>query len=144
MLNLSKIFILILETLVLCLIICPFHVHANNNPVEQVFFDYADEQSRQTNFEAAVDGFTNVLEINPENTEAYFMRGLNLTRLGEYELAIQDFSEAIARSPKGSESYYWRAEARKLSGDRLGAVADYSRASQLKMFNTMPKFVIRR
>ena len=55
--------------------------------------------------EATVSDYSRVLELVPEDAEAFNNRGLAFDDLGEYELALEDYGCAISLRPGFSESF---------------------------------------
>lgn len=74
-------------------------------------------------YDAAIADFDKVIELNPENTHAYYNRGLAKFRLGDiesekgntekarqlYEAGIADSTQAIKRTPEDTNAYHNRA-----------------------------------
>lgn len=46
------------------------------------------------NFQAAIDSYTQVLQIQPDSAGAYLMRGMAYREIGNRQLAIEDFQQA--------------------------------------------------
>ncbi len=110
-------------------------------------------------FKGAIADFDKALEINPEYTIAYNLRGAAKFKIGDYIGAIEDYTKAIeidsaysmplkysVRESKGGISeidklnvidpkyafaYFNRGLARKEIDDYEGAIADYSTAIQI-------------
>ena len=74
-------------------------------------------------YDEAIADFNKVIELNPENTHAYYNRGLAKFRLGDiesekgntekarqlYEAGIADSTQAIKRTPEDANAYHNRA-----------------------------------
>jgi tetratricopeptide (TPR) repeat protein len=73
-----------------------------------------------------IDNLTN------ERAEAYFMRGINKSKVGEVKGAIQDLTTAVELSPTYSNAYFSRAMIRSQSGDQMGAVLDFTSSIKLR------------
>ncbi len=79
----------------------------------------------------AVADCNEALRADPDNAEAYILRG-NLKRRGlERDGAIADFTEALKLKPAAAEVFLHRAETFRDSGDTAKAKADYSEAVKL-------------
>jgi len=50
---------------------------------------------RISHYKEAIKDFTRVIEIDPENANAYFNRGCCYDSVGELDLAISDYSIAL-------------------------------------------------
>ena len=56
-------------------------------------------------YPAALKEFSELIKIDPEFGDAYYLRGTVYANFGEYDLAIKDLSEAIRRDPKNPLAY---------------------------------------
>lgn len=68
----------------------------------------------------------------PNDTEAYYNRGIAYYKEHEYDKAITAFSEVIKREPDHAEAYYNRGNVYR---DELGfdeVIIDYTKAIELK------------
>jgi hypothetical protein len=90
---------------------------------------YLDGESGD--FAAAVQGFTRVLELDPDMVWARLYRGDALRRVRRPADAIADYDRAIALAPALAPAYEGRARARLDLGDRERALADARRAQEL-------------
>jgi tetratricopeptide (TPR) repeat protein len=80
---------------------------------------------------AAIAEFTNVLLMDPNNTDAYVNRSYAFSRLGEFEKAIDDCNKAIAIDPKHAGAFGNRAVANAMRGNFPSAIGDYDIALEL-------------
>src|SRR5690606_16285079 len=78
--------------------------------------------------EAAIDAFTNAIDLDPDMAVAYLHRGNAYAEAQEAELAIADLDRAIELAPDMPIAYTSRADAYMLRGDVEAALADLSRA----------------
>jgi len=85
---------------------------------------------------AAAD-FDRVIEMNPKNVDAYYLRAKAYGKLEEWKKAIQDYSTVIELDPDNWEAYQGRgfAKAIKEIGDTQGAIADFTAAIKLNPDN---------
>ncbi|MBD2740892.1 TonB family protein [Coleofasciculus sp. FACHB-1120] len=83
-------------------------------------------------YKAAVDLLSKVLEVNPNDTEAYYNRAVALVELEDYKKAIADYSKVLQLDPQDDEAYLNRGLARTELEDDAGAIADYSEVIKLK------------
>ncbi|HBB33418.1 MAG TPA: hypothetical protein DC064_16845 [Cyanobacteria bacterium UBA9273] len=95
-------------------------------------FEQGNDKIRAEDYEGAVEAFTQVLKMNPQDAEAYYNRGLALAQLEEYEKAIADYSKVLELNPDDLEAYDNRALARARLQDYLGAIADYTQVLERK------------
>ena len=75
--------------------------------------------------EKAVEEFTKVIAICPDNVEAYYRRGLAHLKLKNDQKANQDFTEVIRLKPDDFKGYSKRQVARFSLGEYEGALNDY-------------------
>jgi tetratricopeptide (TPR) repeat protein len=61
-------------------------------------------------YPAALADFSRAIEMQPENGNRYFWRGLTYYDQQDYPAALSDFSKAIELQPEGSGIYHWRGE----------------------------------
>ena len=80
----------------------------------------------------ALKDYDRILELDPENTMAYFNRAMARLDSAQYRAAVVDLSEAIRRQGEDdlllSAPYELRGDAYVQLGDYRKAVADYSKA----------------
>ncbi|NJN96831.1 MAG: tetratricopeptide repeat protein, partial [Anaerolineales bacterium] len=77
---------------------------------------------------ANLASLTDVLSKNPNDPQAYNMRGSVLGQSGRYQEAITDFDKAIALDATYAQAYANRALANRQLGQVDLALADYDRA----------------
>ena len=51
-------------------------------------------------YQRAIAEFSQTIELDPQYTEAYYIRGLSYANLGQYERAIQNYDNAIELDPQ--------------------------------------------
>ncbi len=86
-------------------------------------------------YATAVEAYTCVIELTPEDAFAWNNRGVAYYRLGELELALADYSRAIELNPTYVLAYTNRALVYTDLGDYELAIADYSAALELDPAN---------
>lgn len=74
---------------------------------------------------------TQNIRISPNDTKAYYNRGLTYQHLENKAAAIGDYTEAIRINPSYAEAYRDRGLARADLGNRKGAVEDLREAAKL-------------
>jgi tetratricopeptide (TPR) repeat protein len=75
--------------------------------------------------------YTQLIQLQPANADAYYNRGCARERLGDPQGAIQDYTQAIRWRPDDPDPYHGRGNARYDLGDLNGAIGDYNRAIRL-------------
>ncbi|OHB69399.1 MAG: hypothetical protein A2W23_01505 [Planctomycetes bacterium RBG_16_43_13] len=76
--------------------------------------------------------YDKVIQLNPNDVEAYCNRAIARYEFGDYAGALVDFSKAIQLNPNYAEAYCKRGNANRELGRYKDAITDYSKAIQLK------------
>lgn len=85
---------------------------------------------RTQNLEEQISLFSQAIELDSKNLDAYFYRGLAKFNLEEYHEAILDYTKVIFYKPD-ADSYYNRANAKFNLNDYQGALLDYTKAIEI-------------
>ncbi|MEE9611547.1 MAG: tetratricopeptide repeat protein, partial [Desulfatiglandales bacterium] len=72
--------------------------------------------------------YTQAIEINKRDGDAYYNRGLVFVRMKKYEKAVKDFSETIKLEPRAADAYCNRGNANLQMGKIDMALKDYNAA----------------
>jgi tetratricopeptide (TPR) repeat protein len=79
----------------------------------------------------AIADYTQVIQLDPQESAAYNNRGLVYAELGDLMRAIADYTQAIQLDPQYAIAFCNRGVAYDYSGDVNSAIADYTQAIQL-------------
>ena len=79
----------------------------------------------------AIEAYSHVIELNPNNVATYNNRGNAYTIKGDYTRAIADYTKAIDLNPDYAEAYNNRGIAYDNKGQVDLAIADYTKAIDL-------------
>ena len=71
------------------------------------------------------------LELNPEMSSAWFLRGFNNYSLENYKDAIVDFTVALNFNPEYAEAWFYRGKAKQQQGNLWDALTDLNKAREL-------------
>jgi tetratricopeptide (TPR) repeat protein len=82
-------------------------------------------ESYKPNYNLAIEDFTRVIKIDPDNADAYSERALTYTRKKDYNRAITDFSRAIQIDPDNRLFYKHRGDVYMEKKDYNRAIEDY-------------------
>ena len=93
------------------------------------------KDSKVQNLSLAIADYTKVIELSPEDAEAYKWRGNSFRHLHDYTNAISDFTKAIELNPKSGDIYKGRADVYYSVENWPLAIADYTRAIELIAVN---------
>jgi len=77
---------------------------------------------------SAIQTYTRVLDINPENIEAYVYRGMCKYYIGDFAGSITDYDTALKIQPNYAEAYNLRGIAKGEMKDKIGACDDWHKA----------------
>jgi len=97
-------------------------------PIPPDYMSIAREASALGLFHEALKAVQSEIEINPENEQAYLMRGNIYFELDDIEAAIKDFERAIEINPNFSQAYHTRALVLVNIEDFEGAIINFSTA----------------
>ncbi|MEA5534145.1 tetratricopeptide repeat-containing serine protease family protein [Crocosphaera sp. XPORK-15E] len=101
--------------------------------LKQTYFMRASNYSTLKEWNKAIADFTKIIELDPNNAEHYFVRGLYRHLEGkDLQGALADLTKAIALKPDSANAYHLRAE---VYGNQLKdaekAKLDYKKAEEL-------------
>ena len=54
----------------------------------------------------AIECYDKALEINPQNADAYYKKGLSLSTIEKYAEAIECYDKALEINPQNADAYY--------------------------------------
>jgi len=75
--------------------------------------------------------YKKALELDPNNSKAYFHLGVSYGEAGQYEKALNAINRAIALQPEDGDYYYARGWIHSLAGNPDKAKRDMQRAADL-------------
>lgn len=85
----------------LCLIVLVLFFHTiSHAQTNKEIFESGVRLFKQGEYQSAIDTFTKLIELAPENADAYKNRGVSYMKLDQFDLAIQDFETAKAIFPE--------------------------------------------
>ena len=98
----------------------------------QSFFQFGNTCLFLSQFQGAIDAYTQSLQLNPNIAESYNKRGIAKSNIGQYESAFSDFNEAIRLNPKFATAYTNRGYYTKVKLEQYKeAIADFDTAIDL-------------
>jgi len=89
------------------------------------------EKNRMSDFKTAIKDFTNIIDLDAENYEAYYYRGNVKLNLRDAKGALIDYNKAIELKPDYADAFYNRANCKQYLNDKDGACNDWSMAAAL-------------
>lgn len=85
---------------------------------------------RASNPDEKINLFSQAIELDPENLDAYFYRGVTKDNIGDYEGAILDYTKVIFFEPS-ADVYFNRGNSKYSLMDYVGAKEDFEKALAL-------------
>jgi len=82
-------------------------------------------------YPSAIDDFTSLIELEPDNARAYMERGRTFIKMGYFQDALDDFEMAIELKPYYAMAYFYAAELLFNLGDTEVALKYAQRAASL-------------
>ena len=79
----------------------------------------------------AIRYFGKVIKLEPENTKAYFHRGVSYGEIGQYENSLASINKAIELDSEKGLFYYGRGRVYLLAGDKEKAIEDFKQAATM-------------
>ncbi|MDO7171915.1 tetratricopeptide repeat protein [Mariniflexile sp. AS56] len=109
--------------IILIVTICQFTTYAQARK-------FLRQATKTNDLNEKIELYTQVIELEPKNLDAYFYRGLAKNDLGDYSGAIVDYSKIIVIQPD-ADTYYNRGNSRYSIKNYVGAKDDYENAYKL-------------
>lgn len=94
----------------------------------QNYCDRGREHFKQERYQAAIEDFTQALQMKPVMVEVYRLRGCAYREAGMYQQAHADFQKALELNPNNVTVYYNRGYCYRLQSNFSAAVEDYTKA----------------
>ena len=101
------------------------------NPLANNSFNNGVDKYEQGDYQGAIDDWSKVIEINPQEVDAYYNRGIAKDKLGDHQGAIADYTKAIEINPQYANAYLNRGIDRETVNDLKGACLDWRKAAGL-------------
>lgn len=92
---------------------------------------HAKQLMQQNQFHAANKILLQLIQAQPQNSEAFYLLGTSLSLIGQWESATQYLSAAIKLNPKVPQFYHNLGLVYKETGEVLTAIEQYNKALQL-------------
>lgn len=106
-----------------------------NNSLYSQLIKKGLRESKQEQYLTSIETFSEAIEENPLDYEAYHNRGLSYLMLNELDKAEQDFDKSIQYNPTYSDSYYLRGNMHQRRGSSYYAISDFEKAIKLNPYN---------
>lgn len=93
--------------------------------------DFGIDQLKKRNFEAAIQAFTNALQVDSTLVDAYMNRADARRRNGDLNGAIKDLDIAITLNPNYPNLYFSRALAYRAADQKVQAITDLEKVGSI-------------
>jgi len=102
-------------------------------PVKDATYWYEKAALLETygNHEAAIRCLNKSIELDSDQSEAYFLRGVAMGEIGEFDPAIASIDRALEMRPDNGRYHYARGRVCLLSGDETTALKHFQTAATL-------------
>ena len=77
----------------------------NNELASQVYLLSGEVHRSRGEYDWAIEDYSTVIDMNPDNVEAYIHRGMAYRHKGDYDHAIIDFNKAMELKPNDADAY---------------------------------------
>ena len=115
----------------------------NPTPTSKSYFDLGKESLANREIDSAITNFSRAIELDPDDVDAYYLRGLTYSLEDEYDKAIADFEKVGQLDPNHTDVkevhaavYIARGGYYGLNRDFDRALADFETAIELDPDNT--------
>lgn len=93
-----------------------------------MYMKLAISQFNQNNLEDAIINFNKAQEINPDNAQLYYMRGLTFNYMKDFDAAIANFNKSLELQPDNADVYYSRGNSHANQQNFDAAINDYTQS----------------
>ena len=95
------------------------------------YFRSGVKARQQGYYSEAIQDFTKVIGLDPDDAETYYFRGFTYFNQGKHDHAIKDFTKAIELNPDDAETYHFRGFIHYSNGGYNHAIEDFTKAIEL-------------
>lgn len=106
-----------------------FRVAGQETAVENL--KIAIKLNEKQQYQSSILFCNKAIELNPELSSAWFLRGFNNYNLSNYQDAIIDFTVSLNFENDYAEAWFYRGKAKQEAGDFWGGLKDLNQARQL-------------
>ena len=106
-------------------------ITANANPLARQYYDQGLDKYDSGNYQGAIADFNKAIEIDSQNSYAYYYRAYARDWLEDCQGAIDDYTKAIEINPQDEFVYTFLGGSREWVNDLEGACDDWRKAADL-------------
>ena len=89
------------------------------------FLNEGHDKLNKGDLYGAIIDYSNVVEIDPQNAEAFYCRGCAKDEAGDFEGALEDYNKALEIDPDLSKAHCCRGQVKIMLNDFKGASEDF-------------------
>jgi tetratricopeptide (TPR) repeat protein len=108
-----------------------FFLRLNANNKAQRLVTQAEIKFKKGDYQGAVTDFSQAINNQPQNIDAYIGRGNAFSYLKDYQAAIQDYTKVIDMPSESAIAYMNRAVVKCTLGEKNAANHDYQKAAKI-------------
>jgi tetratricopeptide (TPR) repeat protein len=82
-------------------------------------------------FAGAITDLTQAVQLNPNDSESFYYRGLARSKMNKYSDALNDYNQSIMLNPRNFTAYYGRGVCKSKLGFVKDAIEDYNKAIEI-------------
>ena len=98
------------------------------------------DDRQQSELDSAIEEHSQAIAIDPQDTEAYYHRGLAYVTTGQYDQALADFGKVLELDPANASAYYVCGQVYAELGEREESIAYLERALVLGLSPEMEQY----
>lgn len=100
-------------------------------------FSFACNYTEARQYQKAIAACDQLILVEPDNANYYYLRGVNWYFLQEWDKAIKDFDKTLELNPQYTDAYLKRAKAKNKNNNFVGALIDYNNARNESFYKTL-------
>ena len=101
----------------------------------EAYINRAERNNHNGRYKRAIKDATAALELDPNNANAYYWRGITQFLIDKHQESINDLNKAISLSPEFSDAYLYRGASKCHIDDIEAGMEDLNTAIELKPEN---------
>lgn len=105
---------------------------ADKNPAVEALLKSADKKIEEGKLDAAIEDYTKIIAIEPENADAFARRGDVFLQKSDYDKAIADYDKSLEIKSDDFFTFYNRGRAYYKKGDYEKAIEDHTSELELQ------------
>jgi len=137
---LFKILLENIKTLFIFILFLPVVIFSQQSFIANDYFNLGNDYFDRKNFNAAIEAYTQAIQLNPYFGAAYGNRGLSYLRIRNYEYALADLNQAIYINPNDENAYINRGNINFETNDY--EIEDYEYALRINPNNSIVRVAL--